>query len=43
MDHRGCYELLLVDMETGTADVYPVPFALGDSPFASLLSSGNKF
>jgi hypothetical protein len=43
MDHRGGYALLLVDAQTGTANEYPIPFPLGDSPFASLLSSGNKF
>jgi hypothetical protein len=43
MDHRGGYELLLVDVETGKAEEYPLPFPVGDSPFASILSSGNKF
>lgn len=43
MDHRGAYELMLVDVETGKAEEYPTPFPLGDSPFASLLSSANKY
>lgn len=42
-DHRGCYELLLVDVETGTAVEYPLPFPVGDDPFASVLSSRNKY
>ncbi len=42
-DHRGCYELLLVDVETGKAEEFPLPFPVGDDPFASILSSGNKF
>ncbi|MBU0609703.1 MAG: hypothetical protein KKI08_17580 [Armatimonadetes bacterium] len=44
MDHRGCYELLLVDAETGKAEEYPIPAPTGgDSPFASILSAGGKF
>ena len=44
MDHRGCYELLLIDAETGKAEEFPVPAPTGgDSPFASILSSGNRF
>jgi hypothetical protein len=44
MDHRGCYELLLIDAETGKTEEYPIPAPTsGDSPFASILSSGNKF
>ena len=43
-DHRGCYALLLIDAETGKADEIPIPFPIGgDCPFASILSSGNKF
>ncbi|MCE5240210.1 hypothetical protein LLH23_17240 [bacterium] len=44
MDCRGCYELLLVEAETGKAEEYPIPVpTAGDSPFASILSSANKF
>lgn len=43
MDHRGCYELLLVDADTGKSEEYPIPFGAGDSPFASILSSANKY
>ena len=44
MDHRGGYELLLVDAETGRHREVPVPFPPKlDSPYASILSSGNKF
>jgi hypothetical protein len=45
MDHRGGYELLLIDAETGKSEEFPIPFEndLKDSPYASLLSSKNKF
>ncbi len=43
MDHRGCYALLVVDVDAGKAEQHPVPFPLGDSPFASILSSRGKF
>lgn len=44
MDHRGGYELLLVDVEAGKAEEHSMPFPVtGDSPYASILSSGNKF
>jgi len=44
MDHRGCYELLLIDVEAGKAEEYPIPFPSGgDCPYASILSTGNKF
>src|SRR5215212_10761370 len=45
MDHRGGYELLLLDATTGKAEEYETPFKLGqfDAPYASILSSGNKF
>jgi len=44
MDHRGGYELLLVEAETGKTEEYPIPAPVGgDSPYASILSSGNKF
>lgn len=43
MDHRGCYELLLVDAETGKSEEFPIPAETGgDAPFSSILSSGNK-
>lgn len=43
-DHRGCYALLTIDAETGTSREIPMPFPPGgDCPFASILSSGNKF
>ncbi len=43
MDHRGCYALLCVDVDSGKAEQHRVPFPLGDSPFASILSSRGKF
>lgn len=45
MDHRGVYSLLMVDAETGKSEQYPLPFnnTKKDSPFASVLSSGNRF
>jgi hypothetical protein len=43
MDHRECYELLLIDVLTGKAEEFPLPSLWGDSPFASILSSRNKF
>ncbi|HUT88346.1 MAG TPA: hypothetical protein VMY37_02520 [Thermoguttaceae bacterium] len=43
-DHRGGYALLLVDAETGKSEEYPMPFPPGgDGPYASVLSSRNKF
>ena len=43
-DHRGGYALLLIDAETGKSEEFPVPFPPGeDAPYASILSSGNKF
>lgn len=43
MDHRGGYELLLVDVDTGKFTEHLVPFNNnGDSPYASLLSSAGK-
>jgi len=43
-DHRGCYALLLLDAETGKSEVFPTPFSWGgDAPYASILSSANKF
>lgn len=44
MDHRGGYELLKIDASTGATGEFPTPFPLtGDSPFASILSSRNKY
>lgn len=43
-DHRGGYALLLIDAATGKSKQYPVPFPPGgDCPYASVLSSTNKF
>lgn len=46
MDHRGGHGLLMLDVETGKAEQFPMPFpppgASVDSPYASLLSNGNK-
>jgi hypothetical protein len=43
-DHRGGYALLLIDAETGKSEEFPLPFPPGgDCPYASILSSGNKF
>ena len=43
-DHRGGYALLMIDAETGKSEQHPMPFPpRGDGPFASILSSRNKF
>ena len=43
-DHRGGYALLMIDAETGKADQFPMPYDQGgDGPFASVLSSRNRF
>ncbi len=43
-DHRGGYALLLIDVQTGNTEMHPMPFPTGgDSPYASILSSRNKF
>jgi hypothetical protein len=43
-DHRGTYALLLIDAETGQTEEFPTPFPWGgDAPFASVLSSENRF
>jgi hypothetical protein len=43
-DHRGGYALLMIDAETGKSEEFPMPFPPGgDCPYASILSSGNKF
>ncbi len=43
-DHRGGYALLLIDVDTGKSEEYPIPFPPGgDTPYASVLSSANKY
>ncbi|NLX22288.1 MAG: hypothetical protein GXY55_11570 [Phycisphaerae bacterium] len=43
-DHRGGYGLLLIDAETGKSETFPVPFPPGgDCPYASILSSANRY
>jgi len=43
-DHRGGYALLMIDAQTGKAEEFPMPFPFGgDCPYASILSSGNRF
>ena len=43
-DHRGGYALLMVDVDTGKSRQIATPFPpSGDCPYASLLSSHNKF
>jgi len=43
-DHRGGYALLLIEAETGKSKEYAMPFPPGgDCPYASILSSRNKF
>ncbi|HJN19268.1 MAG TPA: hypothetical protein QGH10_27500 [Armatimonadota bacterium] len=42
-DHTGCYALLMVDAETGEAEQFPMPWKTGDCPFASVLSTKNRF
>ena len=43
-DHRGGYALLMIDAETGDSQEYAVPFPPGgDCPYASILSSRNKY
>ena len=43
-DHRGCYALLQIDAGTGESLEVPVPFDPGgDCPFASILSTRNRF
>ncbi len=43
-DHRGGYALLMIDATTGASEEYPMPFAPGgDCPYASILSSRNRF
>jgi len=42
-DHRGGYGLLVIDAETGKSETFPLPFPVGDAPYASILSSANRF
>jgi len=42
MDHRGGYALLMLDATTGDAEEFPTPWR-GDSPFASILSTRNRY
>jgi hypothetical protein len=43
-DQRGGYALLLIDAETGKSEEFPMPFPPGgDCPYASILSSGNRY
>ena len=43
-DHRGGYALLMIDARTGKSEEFPMPFPpQGDCPYASILSSENKF
>ena len=43
-DHRGGYALLEIEAATGLTREVPMPFEPGgDCPYASILSSGNKF
>ncbi|MBI4626183.1 MAG: hypothetical protein HY736_23545 [Verrucomicrobia bacterium] len=43
-DHRGGYALLMIDAATGRSQQFATPYPwAGDGPFASLLSSGNKY
>ena len=44
LDHRGCASLLVVDLETGDSHQRTIPFhPRSDSPFASILSSKNRY
>lgn len=44
MDHRGGYGALEIDTATGKTKQVPMPFdSEGDSPYASILSSGKNF
>jgi len=43
-DHRGGYALLMINAETGESREFPMPFPSGgDCPYASILSSKNRF
>ncbi len=41
-DYRGCYSLLMVNALTGETRQFTTPH-IGDDPFASVLSSNNRF
>ncbi len=43
-DYTGGYALLMIDAETGAAEQFAIPFQSGgDTPYASILSSDNRF
>ncbi|WP_018626242.1 hypothetical protein [Niabella aurantiaca] len=42
-DHRGGYGLLSIDVASGASRLFDLPFPPGDAPYASILSSDNKF
>ncbi len=42
MDHRGTYSLLVVNARTGETEQFTTP-QVGDNPFASVLSSSNRY
>jgi streptogramin lyase len=42
-DYRGCYEMLMIDAETGKSEEFPLPFPVGDAVYSSLLSTKNKY
>lgn len=42
-DYRGGYQLLLIDATTGRTEDHALPFKPGDYPYASILSTSNKF
>ncbi|MGI5818615.1 MAG: hypothetical protein ACOX9R_11025 [Armatimonadota bacterium] len=41
-DYRGCYSLLMVNAVSGEYEQYTTP-RIGDDPFASVLSTGNRY
>lgn len=41
-DHRGCYSLLMINALTGEHEQFTTP-RIGDDPFASVLSSNNRY
>lgn len=42
-DHRGGYAVLSIDAVSGATRQFALPFPPGDAPYASILSSDNKF